>query len=52
MVAKGGNLVLGVGPTAEGRIQPEAVSRLDSIGQWLQRYGQAIYNTVTTPLLQ
>ena len=49
VVAKGGNLVLGVGPTAEGRIQPEAVSRLDSIGQWLQRYGQAIYNTVTTP---
>ena len=28
IVAKGGNLVLGVGPTPEGLIQPEAVSRL------------------------
>ena len=48
MVAKGGNLVLGIGPTAEGRLQPEVVSRLDSIGQWLQCYGQALYNTVST----
>lgn len=48
VVAKGGNLVLGIGPTAEGRLQPEVVSRLDSIGQWLQCYGQALYNTVST----
>ena len=49
VVAKGGNLVLGVGPTADGRIQKEAACRLDSIGQWLKRYGKAIYNTVPTP---
>jgi alpha-L-fucosidase len=49
IVAKGGNLVLGVGPTPEGLIQPEAVSRLKSIGQWLKKYGHAIYSTTTTP---
>ena len=49
IVAKGGNLVLGVGPTPEGLIQPEAVERLQSIGDWLKRNGKAIYNTVATP---
>ena len=49
IVAKGGNLVLGVGPTPEGLIEPEAVARLDSIGHWLSQYGKAIYETVPTP---
>ena len=44
--------MLGVGPTADGRIQKEAAYRLDSIGQWLKRYGKAIYNTVPTPYYQ
>ena len=48
VVAKGGNLVLGVGPTAEGLIQPEVVERLQPIGRWLATYGDAIYNTVPT----
>lgn len=48
VVAKGGNLLLGVGPTPEGLIQPEAVERLHEIGQWLNAYGRAIYGTVTT----
>lgn len=50
IVAKGGNLVLGVGPTPKGLIQPEAVTRLNAIGQWLKQNGKAIYNTVTTPI--
>ena len=49
IVAKGGNMVLGVGPTPEGLIQPEAVSRLKDIGQWLKKYGRAIYGTTITP---
>ena len=48
-MAKGGNLVLGVGPTPEGLIQPEAVSRLKEIGQWLKLNGRAIYGTTITP---
>lgn len=49
IVAKGGNLVLGVGPTPEGLIQPEAVERLHQIGQWLRSNGRAIYGTTITP---
>lgn len=49
VVAKGGNLVLGIGPTAEGTIQPEAAERMQQIGLWLKRNGRAIYNTTTTP---
>lgn len=49
IVAKGGNLVLGVGPTPEGLIQPEAVDRMQAIGRWLNANGRAIYNTTITP---
>jgi alpha-L-fucosidase len=48
IVAKGGNLVLGVGPTAQGLIEPEAVKRLQVIGNWMHRYGKAIYSTTIT----
>ncbi len=48
IVAKGGNMVLGVGPTPEGIIQPEVVQRLSEIGRWMRANGKAIYNTVPT----
>lgn len=50
IVAKGGCLVLGVGPTPEGVIQPEVVERLQKIGRWMRQNGQAIYNTCPTSL--
>ena len=49
VVAKGGNLVLGVGPTPEGLIEPESVRRLKAIGLWLKQNGKAIYGTTITP---
>lgn len=52
VVAKGGCLLLGVGPTPEGLIQPEVVERLQSVGKWLEKNGEAIYNTRITPLYQ
>lgn len=50
ITAKGGCLLLGVGPTPEGIIEDEAVQRLHKVGEWLKVNGKAIYNTRTTPV--
>ncbi|HTL07342.1 MAG TPA: alpha-L-fucosidase [Chitinophagaceae bacterium] len=47
VVAKGGSLLLGIGPRPDGTLQPEEVIRLQEIGAWLQRNGKAIYATRT-----
>jgi alpha-L-fucosidase len=52
IVAKGGSLLLGVGPTPEGLIEDKAVEKLEEIGSWLRLNGEAIYATVTTPIYQ
>ena len=44
-VAKGGNLLLDVGPTADGRIPVIQQQRLMEIGEWLQVNGEAIYGS-------
>jgi len=40
-----GNLLLNVGPDAEGRIPPEQTKLLLGMGQWLAQHGQAVYGT-------
>lgn len=52
IVAKGGSLLLGVGPTPEGLIEDGAVEILEKIGAWMDANGEAIYSTVTTPVYQ
>jgi alpha-L-fucosidase len=44
------NLLLNVGPTAEGEIQPEFVERLEAMGDWLNKYGETIYATREGPI--
>jgi len=44
-VAKGGNLLLNVGPTADGRIPVIMQQRLVDMGDWLKINGEAIYET-------
>ena len=45
VVAKGGSLLLGVGPKPDGTLPAEAVTRLTEIGKWMDANGAAIYNT-------
>lgn len=44
-VARGGNLLLNVGPTADGRIPVIQQQRLKDMGDWLKVNGEAIYET-------
>lgn len=52
VVAKGGSLLLGVGPSAEGTLNDRQISRLKEIGDWLKVNGEGIYGTRTTTLYQ
>jgi alpha-L-fucosidase len=44
-VAKGGNLLLNVGPRGDGSLCPMQVARLRDVGAWLSINGEAIYDT-------
>ena len=52
IVAKGGSMLLGIGPKADGTFPEEAIARLKEIGKWLNKNGEAIYNTRITSKYQ
>jgi len=45
IVSKNGNLLLDVGPEADGTIPPVQMDRLQALGAWLQQNGEAVYGT-------
>jgi alpha-L-fucosidase len=47
--AGGGNLLLNLGPCADGSISGKFSSRLREVGNWLARNGESIYDTEAGP---
>jgi len=45
IVSKNGNLLLDVGPEADGTIPPVQMSRLEALGAWLKQNGESIYGS-------
>jgi len=45
IVGRGGNYLLNMGPLPSGAINPEDARRLEAMGEWLRRNGDAIYDT-------
>jgi alpha-L-fucosidase len=46
VTAEGGNLLLNIGPAPDGSVPPLAYDRLEPVGRWLARYGEAVYGEV------
>jgi len=44
------NLLLNIGPYPNGEIDPQFVTRLQAVGEWLSRYGESIYGTRGGPI--
>ncbi len=45
VVSQDGNLIVNVGPRADGSIEPAEVQRLKDVGGFLSKYGESIYGT-------
>ncbi|MBN1198325.1 MAG: alpha-L-fucosidase [Bacteroidales bacterium] len=51
IASKGGNYLLNLGPTDQGTLPKQAVTRLREIGWWMSVNGESIYGTVASPLV-
>ena len=47
--SRGGNYLLNVGPTPEGKIPPEALERLAAVGSWMDTNEESIRGATATP---
>ena len=45
-ISKGGNLLLDIGPKADGTIPDEQVNILKELGRWTSKHSEAIYGTM------
>jgi alpha-L-fucosidase len=52
IASKGGNLLLNVGPTAEGLIPGPSVERLKKIGEWMAINSESIHETDASPFFK
>ena len=49
IASKGGNLLLNIGPRADGSIPQESIERLEAIARWMEVNSQAIHATTASP---
>ena len=49
VTSKGGNMLLNIGPAADGQILPQARMCLEKFGAWMQVNGEAIHGTTASP---
>lgn len=49
VVSHGGNYLLNIGPKGDGTVVPFEESVLESMGEWLKRYGYAVYGAEASP---
>lgn len=52
IASKGGNLLLNIGPKADGTFPQESIDRLKEIGSWMRVNGEAIYSTQASPFIK
>ncbi len=48
-VSKGGNLILNIGPTGRGALNPKETERLENMGEWMKYNNRSIYNCTEAP---
>jgi alpha-L-fucosidase len=48
--ARGGNILLNIGPMGTGKMDPKDVKILDGIGAWMKVNGDSVHGTTRTPL--
>lgn len=51
VVTGGGNLLLSIGPDHLGRLEPSHVKRLLELGEFMEKYGESIYDTEAGPIV-
>ena len=49
VVSRGGNFLLNIGPRGNGSVVEFERDALLAMGKWMNRYGEAIYNTTANP---
>lgn len=49
--SRNGNLLMNIGPKADGTFDSIDVAILDDIGKWMHRYGESIYSTSNSALV-